>query len=85
MKEHILRNAINIIRNLQEDGAGPGPGGAAIANSANAPGTGGALGADSPNKFMQGFTPVMKLDGRSKVMRRLPPQYRQQLTSKKKG
>jgi len=43
---------------------------------ANAPGTGGALGSDSPNPNMQGYTPVMglgtfrrtksnKIDGRS--------------------
>jgi len=31
-----------------------------------------------------GFDPTMKLDGRSKLMRRLPPPYRKSLTSKKK-
>ena len=31
-----------------------------------------------------GFDPLMKLDGRSKLMRRLPQPYRKSLTSKKK-
>lgn len=72
MKEHILRNAINIIRNLQED---------APTMSA---GTGGFTGSADPKGPVAGFDPVMKLDGRSKLMRRLPPQYRKSLTSKKK-
>jgi hypothetical protein len=52
-----INKIISIIRNLKEDGGGPG--GAAIANSANAPGSGGSLGANSPNKNMQGLDPVM--------------------------
>ena len=31
-----------------------------------------------------GFDPTMKLDGRSKLLRKLPPEYRKSLTSKKK-
>jgi hypothetical protein len=73
MKEHILKNAINIIRNLQED---------APTMSA---GTGGFSGSADPKGPVAGFDPVMKLDGRSKVMRRLSPPYRKDLHSKKKG
>ena len=73
MKEHILQNAINIIRNLQED---------APTMSA---GTGGFTGSANPKGPVAGFDPVMKLDGRSKMMRRLPPPYKKDLISKKKG
>ena len=73
MNEHILRNAINIIRNLQED---------APTMSA---GTGGFTGSANPKGPVAGFDPVMKFDGRSAVARRLPPPYRKDLTSKKKG
>jgi hypothetical protein len=69
MKEHILQNAINIIRNLMEEGM--------------VVGTGGFTGSADPKGPVAGFDPVM--DGRSKIMRRLPPQYRKHLTSKKKG
>jgi len=68
MKDHILENAINIIRNLMEDGM--------------VVGTGGFTGSADPKGPVAGFDPVM--DGRSKVMRRLPPQYKKSLTSKKK-
>ena len=47
-------------------------------------GTGGFTGSADPKGPVAGFDPVMKLDGRSKLMRRLPPQYRKSLTSKKK-
>lgn len=69
MKEHILQNAISIIRNLMEEGM--------------VVGTGGFTGSADPKGPVAGFDPVM--DGRSKIMRRLPPQYRKHLTSKKKG
>ena len=68
MKDHILENAINIIRNLMEDGM--------------LVGTGGFTGSADPKGPVAGFDPVM--NGRSKVMRRLPPQYKKSLTSKKK-
>lgn len=70
MKDHILQNAISIIRNLTEEGM--------------VVGTGGFTGSADPKGPVAGFDPVMKLDGRSKLMRRLPPQYRKSLTSKKK-
>jgi hypothetical protein len=77
MKDHILYNAINIIRNLQEDGAMGG----APTNSA---GTGGFTGSADPKGPVAGYDPLM--DGRSKMMRKLPPLYRKQLSkSKKKG
>jgi hypothetical protein len=44
---------INQIRSLREDGA------AGIVNSANAPGSGGSLGSNSPNPNMPGFDPLM--------------------------
>ena len=47
-------------------------------------GTRGFTGSANPKGPVTGFDPVMKLDGRSKLMRRLPPQYRKSLTSKKK-
>ena len=71
MNDHILQNASKIIRNLQEDGM--------------VVGTGGFTGSADPKGPVAGFDPVMKLDGRSKLMRRLSPQYRKSLTSKKKG
>jgi chaperonin GroEL (HSP60 family) len=70
MKDHILQNAINIIRNLQEEGMVVG---------------GGAPTNNISSGQVKLFDPVMKLDGRSKVMRRLPPPYRKDLLSKKKG
>ena len=75
MNDHILHNAINIIRNLQEDGAmGGGP--------TNSAGTGGFTGAADPKGPVAGYDPLM--DGRSKMMRRLPPLYRKQLSKSKK-
>lgn len=70
MKDHVFQNAINIIRNLMEEGM--------------VVGTGGFTGSADPKGPVAGFDPIMKLDGRSKLMRRLPPQYRKSLTSKKK-
>jgi hypothetical protein len=70
MKDHVLQNAINIIRNLMEEGM--------------VVGTGGFTGSADPKGPVAGFDPMMKPDGRSKIMRRLPPQYRKSLTSKKK-
>lgn len=72
MNDRILKNAINIIRNINED---------APTMSA---GTGGFTGSADPKGPVAGFDPVMKLDGRSTMMRRLPPPYRKSLTSKKK-
>jgi hypothetical protein len=69
MKDHILENSIRIIRNLMEESM--------------VVGTGGFTGSADPKGPVAGFDPVM--DGRSKIMRRLPPQYRKHLTSKKKG
>jgi hypothetical protein len=72
MNDKILQKFINIVRSLMED---------APTMSA---GTGGFTGSADPKGPVAGFDPVMKLDGRSKLMRRLPPQYRKSLTSKKK-
>jgi hypothetical protein len=61
MKDHILENAIKIIRNLMEEGM--------------VVGTGGFSGSADSKGPVAGFDPVMKLDGRSKLMRRLPKEY----------
>ena len=47
-------------------------------------GAGGFTGSADPKGPVAVFDPVMKLDGRSAMMRRLPPPYRKSLTSKKK-
>lgn len=70
MKDHILQNAINIIRNLQED---------APTMSA---GTGGFTGSADPKGPVAGFDPI--IDGRSKMMRRLPKEYSKLLRKKRK-
>jgi hypothetical protein len=70
MKNHILQNAIHIIRSLQED---------APTMSA---GTGGFTGSADPKGPVAGYDPLM--DGRSKMMRKLPPLYRKQLSKSKK-
>jgi hypothetical protein len=59
MKDHILQNAINIIRNLTED------------SPTMSAGTGGFTGAADPKGPVAGFDPVMK----NKIRRRLssPP------------
>jgi hypothetical protein len=75
MNDHILYNAINIIRNLQEDGAIGG-------TPTNSVGTGGFTGAADPKGPVAGYDPLM--DGRSKMMRKLPPLYRKQLSKSKK-
>jgi hypothetical protein len=77
MNDRILQNAINIIRNLQEDGAMGG----APTNSA---GTGGFSGSSDPKGPVAGYDPVMKFDGRSKIARRLPRPYKSDLIKKKK-
>lgn len=69
MKDHVLQNSINIIRNLMEDGM--------------VVGTGGFTGSADPKGPVAGFDPIMNLDGRSKLMRRLPPQYRKKLKFRK--
>ena len=75
MNDHILYNAINIIRNLQEDGAMGG-------TPTNSAGTGGFTGSADPKGPVAGYDPLM--DGRSKMMRRLPPLYRKRLSKSKK-
>ena len=52
--------------------------------SANAPGgSGGFSGSSDPKGPTAGFDPIMKFDGRGKIARRLPPQYRSDLIKKK--
>ena len=68
MKDYILENSIRIIRNLMEDGMVVGTGG--FASSAD------------PKGPVAGYDPLM--DGRSKIMRKLPPMYRKQLSKPKK-
>jgi hypothetical protein len=72
MKDHILQNAINIIRNLAEDAP------------TMAAGTGGFTGDADPKGPVAGFDTVIKFDGRSKIARRLPPPYRKSLSKKRK-
>jgi hypothetical protein len=66
---------INQIRSLREESAAAG-----IVNSANAPGSGGSLGSNSPNSNMQGFDPLMAFKRRrgnnGLDFRSVPKQYR---------
>lgn len=68
MKDYILENSIRIIRNLMEEGM--------------VVGTGGFTGSADPKGPVAGFDPVM--DGRSKVMRRLPSEYSKLLRKNRK-
>jgi hypothetical protein len=68
MKDHILENSIRIIRNLMEEGM--------------VVGTGGFTGSADPKGPVAGYDSLM--DGRSKMMRRLPPLYKKQLSKSKK-
>ena len=61
---------ISIIRTLKEEGM--------------VVGAGGFTGAAEPKGPVAGYDKVMKFDGRSKVARRLPSEYRKDLISKKK-
>lgn len=62
---------ISIVRTLKEEG------GMVV-------GAGGFTGSANSKGPVAGFDPVMKFDGRSKVARRLPSEYRKDLISKKK-
>lgn len=68
MKDHILENSIKIIRNLMEDGM--------------IVGTGGFSGSADPKGPVAGFDPIM--DGRSRMMKRLPKEYSKLLRKKRK-
>jgi hypothetical protein len=71
MKDHILQNSIKIIKNLMEEGM--------------VVGTGGFTGSADPKGPVAGFDPIIGIpDGRSKIMRRLPPSYSKLLRSFKK-
>lgn len=61
---------IQIIRDLKEEGM--------------VVGSGGFTGSADPKGPVAGYDPVMKLDGRSKVMRRLPSEYRKSLSKGKR-
>ena len=61
---------ISIIRTLKEEGM--------------VVGAGGFTGSAEPKGPVAGYDKVMKFDGRSKVARRLPSEYRKDLISKKK-
>ena len=61
---------IQIIRDLKEEGM--------------VVGAGGFTGAADPKGPVAGYDPVMNLDGRSRMMRRLPPEYRKSLSKGKK-
>ena len=66
-----INKIISIIRTLKEEG------GMVV-------GAGGFTGAANSKGPVAGFDPVMKLDGRSKVSRRLPPPYKSALINSKK-
>jgi hypothetical protein len=70
MKDHILENSIKIIRNLMEEGM--------------VVGTGGFTGSADPKGPVAGFDPLIKLDGRKKMMKRLPTEYLKKLKNRKK-
>lgn len=61
---------ISIIRTLKEEGM--------------VVGAGGFTGAADPKGPVAGYDKVMQFDGRGKIARRLPPEYRKDLISKKK-
>lgn len=61
---------IDIIRTLKEEGM--------------VVGAGGFTDAADPKGPVAGYDPVMKFDGRGKIMRRLPPEYRKLLSKGKK-
>ena len=69
MKDRILDNSLNILRKFISENM--------------VAGSGGFSGTSSPEGPVAGFDPIMKLDGRSVLARKLPPQYRKQLISKK--
>lgn len=70
MKNHILENSIKIIRNLMEEGM--------------VVGAGGFTGSADPKGPVAGFDPLIKLDGRKKMMKRLPTEYLKKLKNRKK-
>jgi len=70
MKDHILENSIKIIRNLMEEGM--------------VVGTGGFTGSADPKGPVAGFDPLIKLDGRKKMIKRLPTEYLKKLKNRKK-
>lgn len=57
---------IEIVRTLKEEGM--------------VVGAGGFTGAADPKGPVAGYDPVIQLDGRGKMMRRLPPEYRKLLS-----
>jgi hypothetical protein len=70
MNDHILKHSIQLIRNLMEDGM--------------VVGTGGFTGSADPKGPVAGFDPPIKLDRRTKIMKRLPIEYSKHLKNRKK-
>jgi hypothetical protein len=70
MNEKILQNSIRIIKNfMSEEGM--------------VVGTGGFTGSSDPKGPVAGFDPPIKLDRRTKIMKRLPIEYFNSLKKKK--
>jgi hypothetical protein len=62
MKDKILQNSIKIIKNVMEEG------GMVV-------GTGGFSGSSDPKGPVAGFDHPIKLDRRTKIMKKLPKEY----------
>ena len=62
MNDRILKNSIKIIRTVMEEG------GMVV-------GTGGFTASSDPKGPVAGFDPPIKMDRRTKLMRRLPKEY----------
>jgi hypothetical protein len=77
-----INKIIAIVRNLQED-AGGGPT-MSTASTAGKAGFGGSAQGFDPGPTAGKDLPTGKLDGRSKIARRLPPPYKKSLINSKK-
>jgi hypothetical protein len=78
-----LNKLISIIRLLREEnGGGPTM---STASTVGKAGFGGSAQGFDPGPTAGKDLPIGKLDGRRKVMRRLPPPYKQALLNSKKG
>ena len=79
-----INKIIAIVRTLNEDGAVAAGPTMSTASTSGKAGFGGSAQGFDPGPTAGIDLPVGKLDGRSKIARRLPPPYRKSLTSKKK-
>lgn len=78
-----INKIIAIVRNLQEDAMGGGPT-MSTASTAGKAGFGGSAQGFDPGPTAGKDLPIGKLDGRTKIARRLPPPYKKSLINSKK-